>query len=205
MSRKRYKWLKNDSLTSTAVAVMNSENKRKIKKSGNESRRDWATRGSEKWENRTVWWMCKDMGFCQWVMRWNGVLWSLLDCFCWSFLVLLADWWFIQVVRRRKDVVGAGLNSTLGCPPAAFSLTVFLSASFTFAPSVHSFLSLVLSSLFYHILLPTPCFTLFPHYQQIRNENGWRNSLNKGKNLMSSKLTVSLSLSKQKTFPFADH
>lgn len=69
-------------------------------------------------------------------------------------------------------MVGPGLNSTLGYPPAVFSLTVFLSASFTFAPSVHSFFSLVLSSLFYHILLPTPYFTLFPHYQQIRNEKG---------------------------------
>lgn len=69
-------------------------------------------------------------------------------------------------------MVGPGLNSTLGYPPAVFSLTVFLSASFTFASSVHSFFSLVLSSLFYHILLPTPYFTLFPHYQQIRNEKG---------------------------------
>lgn len=105
MSRKRYKWLKNDLLTSTVVAVMNRENKREIKKkkkkkriwsaSGKESRSDWVTRGSERRENRVVWWMFEDMGFCQWVMRWNGARRSLLDYFCWSFLVLSADWWFI--------------------------------------------------------------------------------------------------------------
>lgn len=130
------------------------------------------------------------MGFCQWVMRLYGVLWSLPDYFCWSFLVLFADWWFISVVRRRKDVDSTWIHSALYSPPAVLSLSVFLSASFPFAPSVHVFSSLILSAsicflspTFSRLILPLLCPILhfckkeYGSFNVIENlMNTWENS-----------------------------
>lgn len=64
---RRYKWLKNDLLTSTITTVMNSV--QIWSRKGKESRIFETKRGSKKWENRVAWWMYEAAGFRQWVMR----------------------------------------------------------------------------------------------------------------------------------------
>lgn len=105
------------------------------------------TGGSKKWENGVVWWMYRAVGFCQWVMWWYGVLWSLLDFFCWSFLVLY--WLMVHMGSEAEKRCGLNLVTLL------LALAVFsLFCSFLpYFPSFCSFYRPPLSSLYLIALL----------------------------------------------------
>lgn len=109
---------------------VNCSNRHWIRKtSGTQGLKEW--REDVEGEERVTWGVEEAVGCCQWVMRRSGLMWSLLDCFCWSFLVLLSDWWLLELVSRRKRC-GLNLVTLHPVPPPA---VVFFFRSFCLIPS----------------------------------------------------------------------
>lgn len=143
---------------------VNCSNRHWIRKtSGTQGLKEW--REDVEGEERVTWGVEEAVGCCQWVMRRSGLMWSLLDCFCWSFLVLLSDWWLLELVSRRKR---CGLNLvTLHPVPRLpqWSFFFVLSASFPPDPFVHICFCLMPTA-FIHLLSPhflTFLFSSFSH------------------------------------------